>query len=57
MSTKETIKWIQWLEVGVSVSKNEIICSLFKVGDIRAQLEISIDERDWRTTETRDFPK
>lgn len=41
----------------MSVSKNEIICSLFKVGDIRAELEISIDERDWRTTETRDFPK
>lgn len=41
MSTKEIIQWIQWLEVGATVSKNEIIYFLFNMEDIGAQLEIS----------------
>lgn len=42
MLTKENIQWIQWIELGATASRNEIIYRLFKMEDIGAQLEISV---------------
>lgn len=46
MITKENIQWIQWLEVGGTASRNEIIYFLFNMENIGAQLEISIYGKD-----------